>query len=142
MLTPISLSSSMHRLHVSKTVEEKARFKESQRLSTAKWLQNKKESRTKSANPNISVSQKAQASCNQSANRESTSYQQIVDDKAGDIADDISDNIADVPSFASCEPPNTLRSIDKTIETVRFCDNGDWSNSSDSDDVALSTKSL
>lgn len=56
--------------------------------------------------------------------------------------DDISDNIADVPSFASCEPPNSLRSIDKTIETVRFCDDGDSSNNSDSDDVALSTESL
>ena len=140
----------MPRLHVSKTAEEKARFKESRRLSTAKWRQNKIEGRTKSANSNNSVSQTAQAHRDQSANRKSTNYQQKSDDKADDIAEDIADDIADNiaddiaddPSYASCEPPNSPYSIDEIIEMVRFCDVSDSNNSSDSDDIVLPEESL
>lgn len=152
----------MPRLHVPKTAEGIARFKEARRLATETWRRNKKEGRTKSANPNNSVPQNAQANCDQSANREPTGYQQIADDEADDEADDIADDIADddiadenandisdddsiadVSSCASCEPPNSLCSIDEIIKLARFCDISDSNSSSDSDDIGLSsTESL
>ena len=107
----------MPRVHISKTPEEIARAKENRRVSTAKWRADKKKGHNKSINADNLVPQIAQASCDQSA-------------------------IADSSSYASCEPPESPWSTDEIIEMVRFWDVSDSNNSGGSDDAEILTESL